>query len=369
MTEQRLRWLVLATHVPASGSLGGMVRYCVEIVDALARRRDVELHVLASTSARSFFAARLGADRVSTVPTLPSPALSAVERSGMMPALRDRRFDVIHGTKHLVPRTRAARRVLTVHDMLPFDRPEDHPPIKRLLLRRHYLASLRDADVCVCVSDATRRRLVARVPEVADRCAVVPLTSSSQLLASTSRPVDGLGDDVPFALVVGDPSPRKNLPFVVSWWRRVRAMTPGAVLVVVGPTGWGVDAYGAGFDALVREGAVRVLGHVSDPQLRWCYERARVVLCPSLVEGFGLPAAEAVAFGAPLVTSTDEALVEASGAAGTHLPPDDAPAWIEAVTHALGRARGNDVGQVVRTWDDVADETVRAVRATSMERS
>lgn len=361
MTD-RLSWLMLATHVPASGRSGGMVRYVVELARELAAHPEVDLSVLTTPGTRPFFAELLGReDRVHVLPALPTAARSLLERPGWgVPTLRTP-FDVVHGTKHLLPRSARSRRVLTVHDLLPMDRPQDFPWLKRRALVGPYRASVREADVLLCVSAATRARLLQDQPSVADRATVVPLAMSSALRTVTARPVPELAGRR-FALVVGDASPRKNLAVVVTAWEQVVAREPDAVLAVIGPAGWGVDDRGERYDRLVAVGAILPLGAVEDDVLRWCYEHARVVACPSLLEGFGLPSIEALHFGAPLVTSTDAALVEASGTDAEHLPPDDVDGWVVALRQVITAQRPPAAPRHTRTWEAVADESVRAVR-------
>lgn len=356
-----LSWLMLATHVPPTGQRGGMVRYVVELARELAARPDVELSVLTTRPAQPFFAQLLGSpERVLTLPALPTPLRSLLERPGLgVPAFR-RPWDVVHGTKHLLPSVGPGRRVLTVHDLLPIDRPQDFPRIKRTALVAPYRASVRAADALLCVSAATQARLLADQPSVASRSHVVPLAMSSSLQQATPTPVAALAGGR-FALVVGDASPRKNLKLVLAAWESVVARDPEARLVVVGPRGWGVDERGPAFGRLVEQGAVVQLDQVSDGALRWLYESAGAVACPSLLEGFGLPSIEALHFGAPLITSNDPALVEASSGAAVHLPVDDVGAWAHALAAAVSQPRAPLAGaRAWRTWSDVAEETVRA---------
>lgn len=366
-TRRPLRWLVLASHVSADGSGGGMIRYTVECIRALNRRHDVQVSVLADPRAREFFTDLLGGpDSVHTTPPGPVPLVSGYERYALGRALRG--HDVVHGTKHLLPHrflTRALRTVLTVHDMLPMDRPRDFGSLKRTLIRHPYLQSARAADHLVCVSAATRQRLLSYVPEAADRATVVPLAAGGQLTDATPSPIAEL-DGRPFALVVGDDSPRKNLGLVLEAIQVVRRRLPDAVLAVAGPPNWGVSADGDLMRRLVDSGAVVPLGFVTDDQLSWSYQQARVVCCPSLLEGFGLPALEALRLGAPLLTSDDPALVEVSGASVPHLSSWDAAAWVEPLTRALAATRrtADCLGAnplLTRDWDDVAAETVAVV--------
>ena len=127
--------------------------------------------------------------------------------------------------------------MLTVHDMILLDRSSDFGLAKRTLLQRPYRASLREADVPVCVSAATRARLGAWEPAAARRAVVTPLASSPTLLGAVATPVPELAAAVaagrPFALVVGDPSARKNVPLVVAAWAQVVRERPDAVLALL----------------------------------------------------------------------------------------------------------------------------------------
>ncbi|RZU34093.1 glycosyltransferase family 4 protein [Blastococcus saxobsidens] len=354
------RWLMMAGHVPPTLRGGGIVRYTVELTHALARRDDVELHVLSSPAAADPLAELIGsADRVIRHPTISGALLPMWERFALGPRLGSA-FDVVQGPKHLLPRTVSARTVLTVHDLLLFDRPDDYPLAKRTLLRRPYAASLRQADVLVCVSAATRDRLLHWDSGLTDRATTVLSATSPHLLDSPPTPVDALARR-PFALVVGDASKRKNVSVVVSAWAEVVRRRPDAALALVGPPAWGAEAYGPDHAALAASGSIVQLTGIDDGMLRWCYENCAVVLAPSLVEGFGLPAVEALDLGAPLVTSMDPALVEVSGDAAEHLPAEDVTGWAQAVLRRLENPPATAPRRSARTWDDVAAETVAAV--------
>jgi glycosyltransferase involved in cell wall biosynthesis len=360
----------MATHVPPDGRGGGIVRYTVELARALGRCDDVELHLLTSLAAAGPLAELAGgAHRVVALPAVPDLAVPAFERYLVGRQLRSR-FDVVQGTKHLIPRGVEGRTVLTVHDLLLFDRPADFPLPKRFLLGRPYASSLREADLLLCVSGATRERLLRWDPRLAGRTAVSPLATSSTLVASEGVPVPSLTGR-PFALVVGDASPRKNLAAVVSAWARVVQHRTDAVLALVGPPAWGAQSYGPDHADLLAAGQIVQLTGVDDATLRWCYENCAVVLAPSLAEGFGLPAVEALDLGAPLVTSLDPALVEVSGDAAEHLPADDVTAWADAALRHLHSAAPDRAvtGRRRRTWDDVAAETVAAVTGTALSGS
>lgn len=363
-----IQWRVIATQVPAGGSLGGVVRYTTELLAALAARDDVVVSAVTTRAAADTVQAMIGGGRIITLADAPAPALALAERHAPLAALRGG-VDVVHGIKHLVPRRSRALRVLTVHDMILLDRPADFGVLKRSLLPRDYLGSIRDADLLLCVSEATRQRLVHHVPGAQPRSAVVRLATSSSLRASRPQPLPVLGAR-PFALVVGDASSRKNLQTLVAAWPAVRAAVPDAVLAIAGPPNWSRSVAGASYDQLVSAGAIVPLGHVSDAELRWAYEQAVLVLCPSVAEGFGLPAAEALDLGASVIVSDDAAVVEVSaGRALEVVPALDAAAWSTAVVRGLKGERIDFRPGRHRTWDDVAEESVAAVRRVMSHRA
>lgn len=354
-----LRWLLMATHVPDEGRGGGMVRYLVELVNALRHRDDVEVHVASNPEAADWWRDRLGDEAVHQIRSMPTTLAGARDLTGW--GLPDG-FDVLHGAKHLLPKRRVAPiQVLTVHDMLPLDRPRDFGIAKRILLRRPYLDSLRRADLLLCVSEATRQRLVSYLPEVASRTHIVRLAPSTSVLTADSQPLPGVVSGR-FVLTVGDSSPRKNLATLLAGWRRLQHTDPHGQLVWVGPQGWGVDG------DLEWAANVRRLGHVTDEQLRWCYENAAAVAVPSLLEGFGLPVAEARGFGAGLITSEDRALAEAADHGAAVADSTDPIEWAAAMAAALrpGNSASGSVPGRMRSWNDVADQTVAAVRSLTL---
>lgn len=368
-----LRWTVIATQVPPGGSLGGVVRYTTELIRALAQREDVIVSALTTRAAADTVADLVGSSaRVSTVPNAPVPLLSVVERHAPLTGLR-RDPDVVHGIKHLVPARSTALRVLTVHDMLLLDRGADFGRAKRLLLPPAYRASIRDADLLLCVSEATRQRLKAQVPGAEQRAAVVHLATSESLRAATARPIAALAGRR-FALVVGDSSSRKNLRTVIAAWCKIHEQLPEVALAIAGPPNWGATDVGEAYEQLVTAGAVVPLGHVADAELRWAYEYADVVLCPSLAEGFGLPAAEALDFGAPVIVSDDAALQEvAAGRALAVLPPLAVDRWVASTVAAFGAVRRVQRPHTswtwnARTWNDVAEDSVSAVNQAVQSR-
>ena len=134
----------------------------------------------------------------------------------------------------------------------------------------------------------------------------------------------------PYILWTGTVEPRKNLPTLLDAFRRLDRH--GLDLVLVGPKGWNEDL---GAHLGNAAGRVRVLGFVPSDDLRALYAGAEVFCLPSLREGFGMPLLEAMAQGAPAITSSGTATAEVAGDAAVLVDPHDAPAISEALAALL----------------------------------
>jgi glycosyltransferase involved in cell wall biosynthesis len=340
-----------------------MIRYTVEVARALESRGDAEVHVHCQPEAVPFLQTELGigAERLHPGATGSRIRDSMLERHGLRKLLAQLEPDAVLGTKHLVPRRAGNEiRVLTVHDMLPFDRPGDFGRAKRVLLPLAYRRSIADADVLACVSQTTRDRLRQHAPSAGARALVIPNAMTSSLTSTPAEALPGL-EGRTFALIVADRSHRKNLGFVVDLWPEVLARLPGAVLALAGPPGWGRNESLPGLAELVRADVAMELGLISDGQLRWAYEEAAVTLCPSLLEGFGLPVLEALSLGCPVVLSTDPAQVEAAGGRATPIDVTKPEEWVDSIVDHLRSPISRVEPPPIRTWTDVAEALVVAV--------
>jgi glycosyltransferase involved in cell wall biosynthesis len=356
----------MAGHVPVDGG-GGIVRYTLELASALAQRTDdIRLHLGVNAGAVEYFRDTFPTASVHCVQKR-TGGLAIIDEhlAGLAPFGRrvEAAVDIVHSVKHIVPLfTRGARSVLTVHDMLVVDRPLDYTRSKRLLLRVPYGLSLTRADLLICVSDATRQRLLSYYPELERRAVVVPLAASPRMIESPGEPLPAL-EGRTFGVVVGDGLARKNLTFLGAVWHRLTRIRPDLVLAVVGSGAAGLPELSPQWRELLAEGTAVALPRISDDALAWCYRNTAVALCPSYMEGFGLPAAEAAAAGAPIVVSEDPALSAAAPASALHAASWDVDSWVTAVETVLaGEGRPASEAKPVRRWVDVAEETIRAIR-------
>jgi glycosyltransferase involved in cell wall biosynthesis len=337
--SSRMRVGILADTIDRPGGIG---RYTAELVAAMGRRDDVDLIVAAPASAEGKVR-DLAGERLSGLLTVPDSgqlgiALWERYRSGRLFARAG--AEIVHGTKHLVPRTKLPT-VLTVHDVMTITRAHESSTAKRLVLPRQYWVSLEQATGLVAASEATRDRLRDLNPLWDSKTIVAANGLSRTLLDSGSAPVPGL-QDTSFALVVGDLAPRKNVRMLLDLWDRVVAQVPGFRIVVLGHPGPHSEKTTERLEELESGGSAVWLRNADDAALRWCYEHATVVLFPTLEEGFGFPLLEAMTFGAPVIASADPALVEVgAGSEGVaHIEATVPAAWVREIVRAATIPRG-----------------------------
>jgi glycosyltransferase involved in cell wall biosynthesis len=308
----------------------------------MGRRDDVELIVAAPASATGRVEQLAGNRLVRTlhVPDRGQLPIALWERyvSGTLFARAG--AEIVHGTKHLVPRTKLPT-VLTVHDVMTITRAHESSTAKRLVLPRQYWVSLDQATGLVAASEATRDRLRDLNPLWDSKTIVAANGLSRGLIDSGSTAVPEL-EGTPFALVVGDLAPRKNVRMLLDLWDRVIAKVPGFRIVVLGHPGPHSEETTGRLERLEAGGSAVWLRNADDEALRWCYEHATVVLFPTLEEGFGFPLLEAMTFGAPVIASTDPALVEVGAGSErvVHLEATVPDSWVREIVRGAAIPRG-----------------------------
>ena len=242
--------------------------------------------------------------------------------------------------------------VLVVHDLSWLERPRDFTAWERLVLAAARPGRLvREAAAVVAVSEATRRRVLARWPGT--RAAVVPPGIDAPRADPSVRA--RLGLDEPFVLFAGALEPRKAVDVLLRAWARAR---PAATLVVAG----------AGRVPVAGEG-VRAVGHLPRAELEALLCEATALVLPSWLEGFGLPPLEALAAGVPPVVADLDVYDETVGDAALRFPPGDEAALAarlrEVVEDAALRAALVERGRpraLAFTWERSAAH-VRALLA------
>jgi glycosyltransferase involved in cell wall biosynthesis len=273
--------------------------------------------------------------------------------------------DVVHAPSLAVPAVRDIPLVVTVHD-IAFRRYPHNTTRRGAAFHQRGLEIARDEAVLVLTPSAFTRNELVRDGFEPDNVVVTPL-GVGRAAARPDDEVDAVmskhGICGPYILTVGTVEPRKDLPTMVAALQRLRVRRPGLELLVVGPPGWGEVR---GLD----QPGVRVMGPQPWTVVDALYRRASVCCVASHYEGFGLPALEALAHGAPLVAADGSALSEVVGDAGLLTPPGDVVALTEAIDRILDddslRADLNERGPrraSTLTWEASAAAHVAAFRS------
>jgi glycosyltransferase involved in cell wall biosynthesis len=291
---------------------------------------------------------------------LPNPVVHRTWRALGVPSIRPLTGDVdlVHGTEFVLPPLRGVPGVVTIHDV-SYLREDAFPGAKRL--RSMVPWTLRRAARVLVPSATVAGELKEAYGDAAGAVVVTHEGIGEEFFAAT--PLDAarlaaLGITGPFALVVGELQPRKNLPALLEAWSRARERLPGWSLVVAGPAGWG--------PALPEtDGAVPV-GWVPDELLPGLMAAAELFCFPSHYEGFGLPPLEAMAAGTAVLAGNYDSALEMLGDAAHLVDQRDVGALAEAiVTLAQDPERRAELSRRGRerarsfTWQSTAAATVR----------
>ena len=328
-----LLWLV-------PGEVGGSEESTLASVRALIDLADPEFDL------RLFALDALRAAHPDVVAALPTDLLpiSGRARAARIAAettwlaARTRGLDLVHHAGGTAPPLRGAPYVLTLHDVQPLERRATHGALKRAYLGAAIPASVRHARITVVPSQFVRQSLLARVRADPDRVVVVPHGVGPR---TDPTPADVLtqryGIDGPIVLYPAITYPHKNHGVLVDAFAQVLRGHPEALLVLPGGRGDAEDRVRDQIDRLGLRARVRRTGRISAADVAGLYRLAAVVAVPSRYEGFGLPAAEAMAYGTALVAADATALPEVVGSAGVLVPPDAPDQWAGAILALLDR--------------------------------
>jgi glycosyltransferase involved in cell wall biosynthesis len=250
--------------------------------------------------------------------------------------------DIAHGLFHLLPAARGAKRVVTIHDLSFLRFPEMHTLETTELHGAMVRHAAREADGIIAVSESTRSEIVelldvdpARVHVVHNGFDTVELEGpldEARWSALTKRM--GIGSE--YIIHLGTLEPRKNIVRLLQAYAQLRKRLDSCPpLLLVGKKGWLYDSIFDSIEELALADCVVHAGHLQRDDALTLLRGARLCVYPSLYEGFGLPVLEAMAAGAPVVTSNRSALAEVAGDAARLADPYNVDSIEEAMAAVL----------------------------------
>jgi glycosyltransferase involved in cell wall biosynthesis len=333
----------------------GIGAFCHGALAALAGRPGVDVRAYAvSWRRRGRIRDRLPDGVTAHQRPMPARPLHALWARGDVPALEwfIGASDVVHGTNFVVPPTRRAAAVVSVHDLTPLHHPElcdeatlAYPGLIRRALGRGAWVHADSAFVASEVVEAFRAD-PARVRVVNPGIPALPTVTEAErarLLARLLPPGSGR-----FCLAVGTAEPRKDLPGLVRAFGEVASRHGDLFLVLAGPPGWDEERLASSIATSPARARIVRTGWVEQPELAALLAGATLLAYPSLYEGFGFPPLQAMRAGVPVVATRAGSLPEVLGDAALMVEPGDHEGLVAALDACLGdaslRARLTEAG-------------------------
>jgi glycosyltransferase involved in cell wall biosynthesis len=258
-------------------------------------------------------------------------------------------FDVVHGMNFVVPPTRQAKRVVTVHDLTVVRFPElcrseilvFVPLIRRAVSEGAWVHTpsqfVADEVIGEFGVAPERVRVVPwGVPSHALAAPVAKASLDQPLLQSQTLPADLLPAGIRrYVLAVGTIEPRKDFPGLVRAFDEVAADHDDVALVIAGGDGWGTAALQEALGRARFGARVIRTGYLEDAALQQMLVGASVLAYPSVYEGFGFPPLEAMAAGIPVVATAVGGIPEVVADAGILVPQGDHEALVVALNRVI----------------------------------
>jgi glycosyltransferase involved in cell wall biosynthesis len=289
------------------------------------------------------------------------------EQTSFARQLRQLRPDLVHGMAYAVPVGWSGPSVVTVYDLSFLLFPRAFKPANRIYLAATTRATARRARRVLTISEHARRDIV-RLLSVPEECVDVTYPAVEDRYrrlpedeVEAFRMARGLPEA--FVFTLGTLEPRKNLVGLLQAYARLRKPRPP--LYIAGGSGWHVSPIFDTVHQLDVGDEVHFLGFVPEDELPLWYNAARLFAFPSLYEGFGLPVLEAMACGAPVITSTAASLPEVGGKAAVLVPPQDTDRIAQEMARVLDdpqlRMELRAAGRIQASrfsWRAMTDQTV-----------
>lgn len=305
---------------------GGIPEYTQQLIHALCQiDAETNYRIIHNFRDKQSYTPAANFKRVNAY----TPAHHRIERTALSVEMMRHQLDIFHSPDFIAPRRAAIKHVITIHDLHFLYYPQFQDKAALRYYRGQIGKSVRHADHIFVQTEGTKSAVIQMLNVPAEKitvhllgvnpdCKVLPTAEVQRLLAPYKLPND-------YLLFVGTIEPRKNLPNLLKAYALLREQysdTPR--LVLGGQPGWHVEQELAALDTYNLRQHVTWIQGVPSEVLPSLYNGAQMLLLPSLHEGFGMPAVEAMACGTPVVVTQNGSVPEVVGEAGLYIDPIEA---------------------------------------------
>ena len=359
------------------GIVGGTETYAVSLINALAKIDSANQYFIFTnreTNPRTF---QVG-ENFTFVPC-PINATNRVSRflweQLILPSqARGYQLDLVHSLGYISPLMLSMKSIVTIPDLNYRAIPQSFTSFTRAVQKFFVENSARRVNQIITISEFTRGDIIQRLGISSDKVTAIllaPKERESREQASWDELILKHRINRPYVFVLSSKSPHKNIPRLVEAFLRANHQLAHAFQLIVG--GHLPDHAGTArqIKTVVDESSdIRVTGYISDDELAELLAHASVYAFPSLYEGFGLPALEAMAVGVPVLSSDRASLPEVCGDAAIFFDPLDVEAIAASLVKVLSdselrsRLTADGYENLKRfSWESAARQTLAVYQA------
>ena len=280
------------------------------------------------------------------------------------------RFDLYHETNY-VPMNFKGPTIVNIYDLSFYHYPESHPEDRIRHMNQYFYSRLDRASHFITLSEAIKQELQRYLGIPPDKITVTPAGVDDKFKACPYEKTKsvilqyGITPDS-YILYVGTLEPRKNIILLLNAYAELPyTLRKSFPLILTGGIGWLMGNLDSEIDRLGIRGTTHLTGYVPTESLPYLYSGASIFVYPSIYEGFGLPVLEAMACGAPVITSNVSSLPEVVGNAGVLIHPEDTKQLThemeDLLTNSVRRKMFKTMGQERAkqfTWKNCAQKTL-----------
>ena len=346
---------------PLSHTITGIGRYTLSVLSRMMQNSAHEWFLYSDAPLADGISLPL--PYVFRAPKVKPPLSSSLLAQTLFPywAMRDD-VELFWSPRHHLPllMPRKIKRIVTIHDIVWVRHPETMTRGGRLLEQLLMRPSIRVSDGVICVSNFTRRELKTELSVADNKILVTPLAATAPPTSNSAalpRQLQGIN----YVLFVGTLEPRKNLRGLIKAFAELPAQYSHYRLVIAGQDGWLQQPLQSMLDEYGIADRCLLMGYVDEALLHRLYQLADVLAMPSLYEGYGLSALEAMQYGVPVVVGSESEIAGLNSPLVYVCQNTGAKAIISALTSAIEAGKGQP--WTMNSWKDTANNTPKLIES------